>query len=124
GAMQEIQTIPTVAEHDPANTAAEIQIAPGGRFLYTATRKADMITEFSLDKQTGKLALVDRFSSGGKTPRFFTLDPTGQWMFVANQDSDSIVLFRVDRGTGKLTPTGTHIDVGSPVCVVFVPAEK
>ena len=124
GAMHEIQTIPTVAEHDPANTAAEIQIAPGGRFLYTSTRKADMITEFSLDKQTGKLALVDRFSSGGKTPRFFTLDPTGQWMFVANQDSDSIVLFRVDRGTGKLTPTGTHIDVGSPVCVVFVPAEK
>lgn len=124
GALHEIQTIPTVAEHDPANTAAEIQIAPDGRFLYTSTRKADIITEFSIDEHTGELTLVDRFSSGGKTPRFFTLDPTGQWMFVANQGSDTIVLFRVDENTGKLTPTGMHVDVGSPVCLVFAPGPK
>lgn len=120
-AMTEIQTVSTVAKHDPANTAAEIQISPDGRFLYTSTRKANVITEFAIDKSTGKLKLVDRLSSGGKTPRFFTLDPTGHWMLVAHQDSDSIVLFKVDKASGKLTPTGKQIDIGSPVCLVFVP---
>jgi len=122
GAMHELQTIDTVAEHDPANTAAEIALAPSGSYLYTSTRKADVITEFSVARKSGKLTLVDRVPSGGKNPRFFALDPTGQWMFVANQSSDEIVLYRVDKTTGKLTPTGNSIHIGAPVCLVFVPA--
>jgi 6-phosphogluconolactonase len=123
GAMHELQAIPTIAEHDAANTAAEIALDPTGRFLYTSTRKADVITEFSVNQHSGRLTLVDRTAAGGKTPRFFALDPTGQWMFVADQDSDSIVLFRVDKNTGKLTPTGDRIQIGSPVCLVFMPAQ-
>jgi len=42
-------------------------------------------------------------------------------MFVAGQDSNNIVLFHVDPRTGKLTPTDSRIEVGSPVCLVFVP---
>jgi 6-phosphogluconolactonase len=122
--MTEIQTISTVANHDPANTAAEIELSPDGRFLYTSTRKANVITQFAVDKSTGKLKFVDRLSSGGKTPRFFTLDPTGHWMLVAHQDSDSVVLFKVDKASGKLTPTGKQIDIGSPVCLVFLPESK
>lgn len=123
GGMHALQTIPTVEEHDPGNTGAEIALDPSGRFLYTSTRKADVITEFSVDPRSGKLTLVGRTPAGGKTPRFFTLDPTGQWLFVANQDSNDVILFRVDKVSGKLTPTGSPLEIGSPVCLVFMPAE-
>ena len=120
GAMHEVQTIPAVGKHDPANTAAEIELDRSGRYLYTSTRAADVIAEFKVTK-SGKLTLVERIPSVAKTPRFFALDPTGRWMFVAGQDSDNIVLFRVDQATGRLTPTDTRISVGAPVCLVFVP---
>ena len=120
GAMRELQTIPTIEKHDPANTAAEIELDRSGRFLYTSTRAADVISEFKVASESGKLTLVERVPSVAKTPRFFALDPTGRWMFVAGQDSNNIVLFRVDKATGKLTPTDTRIEVGSPVCLVFV----
>lgn len=121
GAMRELQTIPTVEKHDPANTGAEILLDRPGRFLYTSTRAIDIITEYAVDKNSGKLTLVARTSSVAKTPRFFTLDPTGQWMFVAGQDSNDIAIFRVDKTTGKLTPADTRVEVGAPVCLVFVP---
>lgn len=121
GAMHELQTTPTVEKHDPANTAAEVALDRSGQFLYTSTRAADVISEFKVAPESGKLTLVERVPSVAKTPRFFALDPTGQWMFVAGQDSNNIVLFRVDKLTGKLTPTHTRIEVGSPVCLVFVP---
>lgn len=124
GTMHEQQTIDTVATHNPANTAAEIEIDHGGRFLYASTRGEDSIAEFKIDQGSGKLTLVDRTPSVGKTPRFFTLDPTGRWMFVAGQDSDNIVLFSVDQKSGKLKQTGSRIEVGSPVCLVFVPESK
>jgi len=122
GATRALQTIDTVDKHDPANTSAEIAIDAAGRFLYTSTRHDDSIAVFKIASDSGKLTLVERKPSIGKTPRFFTLDPTGQWMLVAGQDSNDIVLFRVDKSTGKLTPTDTRIPVGSPVCLVFVPA--
>ena len=122
--MREVQTISTVAEHDPANSGAEIQLDPSGRFLYTSTRKVDTIEEFKVAEGSGKLTFVGRVPAGGKTPRFFTLDPTGQWMFVADQDSDAIVLYAVDKNTGKLTATGNRMEMGSPVSLVFVPVHK
>ncbi len=124
GAMHELQTIDTVAKHDSANTAAEIQINPSGRFLYTSTRGDDSIATFKVDAQSGKLTLVERVSSAGKTPRFFTLDPTGRWMFVADQDSNAIALFKIDEHTGRLAKTDDRIEVGSPVCLVFVATHK
>lgn len=122
-AMRELQTISTVAKQYPANTGAEIQLDPHGRFLYTSTRGVDVITEFKVSPKSGKLTLAGRTPAGGKTPRFFTLDPTGRWMFVADQDSDTIVLFRVDENSGSLTQAG-QIEIGSPVCLAFVPAKK
>jgi len=121
GAMKEVQSIPTVEKHDPANTGAEIELSRSGFFLYTSTRGADIITEYKVDPASGKLTLVDHFPSVAKEPRFFALDPTGQWIFVAGQNSNNIVLFRVDKATGKLTPTDTKLEVGAPVCLVFVP---
>lgn len=120
GTLHEVQSIETVEKHDPADTGAEIQVDHAGRFLYTSTRHDDSIATYEVDGKSGKLKLLDRVSSGGKTPRFFTLDPTGKWMFVADQESDVIVLFKVDPNSGKLTQTDTRIEVGAPVCLAFL----
>lgn len=61
-------------------------------------------------------------ATGGRTPRFFTLDPAGHRLYVANQSSDTIVPFRVDPHDGTLTPTGAAIATGSPACIVFAGA--
>lgn len=119
-AMKEIQSIPTIPAPMESNSTAEITTDAKGKNLYVSNRGLDTIAHFSIDAKSGKLTFVDRTPTGGKTPRFFTLDPTGKWMFVANQESNDIFLFKVDESTGKLTATGTKIELGAPVCLVFV----
>ena len=60
-------------------------------------------------------------STGGKTPRNFNIDPSGRFVLAANQSTNNVVVLGIDQTTGKLTPTGHSIEVGSPVCVRFVP---
>ena len=54
----------------------------------------------------------------------FNIDPTGNYLLVANQDGDSVIVFRIDQATGKLEPTGSTIEVPTPVCVKFLPLAK
>jgi 6-phosphogluconolactonase len=119
-AMKEIQSVATLPAPMESNSTAEITTDAKGKNLYVSNRGEDTIAHFSIDPKSGKLTFVDRTPTGGKTPRFFTLDPTGKWMFVENQDSNVIFLFKVDETSGKLTATGTKIELGAPVCLVFV----
>jgi 6-phosphogluconolactonase len=68
------------------------------------------------------LTYVHTEPTQGNTPRGFGIDPSGKLQLAGNQRSDSVVVFRIDSQTGRLTPTGQSLDIGSPVCVKFVPA--
>jgi 6-phosphogluconolactonase len=105
------------------NDDAEIHIHPSGRFLYASNRGHDSITVFAIDSTKGTLTPVEYTPTQGKTPRSFAIDPTGTLLLAANQKSDNIVIFRIDQKTGRLTPTGQVLEVGSPVCIKFMPAE-
>lgn len=118
---QNVQTLPKA--FTGKNLAAEIVIDTKGKFLYVSNRGADSIAVFSINAQNGKLSLVQRVPSGGKTPRNFAIDPTGGWLFAANQESNNIQLFRVDSGTGRLTAASDISRIFSPVCVIFVPVK-
>jgi len=100
-----------------------VQVHPSGKFVYGSNRGHDSIAVFAVDAKSGQLRLVEHQSTQGKTPRFFCLDPSGKWLLAENQDSDNIMLFRVDGRTGRLTPAGQTVQVGSPVCAVFLPAQ-
>jgi 6-phosphogluconolactonase len=63
---------------------------------------------------------VQNISTGGKTPRHFTLDPSGKYLLAANQESNNIVTFTVDRRTGKLTKASEVSNISAPVCLTFV----
>jgi 6-phosphogluconolactonase len=124
GAMEEKQTISALpADFKGKNDDAEIQIDGEGKFLYASNRGSDSITVFAIDGSSGTLKVVQNISSGGKTPRHFTLDPTGGFLLAANQDSDNIVTFAIDRSSGKLTKTAEVDHIVAPVCLTFVAAE-
>ena len=121
GALAESQVVGTLPpEHKGKNTTAEIAVSADGRFLYVSNRGADNIARFAVNVPNGHLTLLDCTPTGGKRPRFFTLDPSGEALFAANQDSDDITGFAVDQVSGALRATGQRISVGSPSAISFI----
>ncbi len=124
GALTEIQTVSTLPEDfHGVNTCAEVAVHPSGKFVYASNRGDDSLAVFAVDRTSGRLDFVERQSTRGKVPRCFGIDPTGQYLIAANQNSDSVVVFRINAQTGQLTWTGQTLEVGKPVCVLFVPVE-
>lgn len=125
GALQELQTLSTLPkDFTGENNSAEIGVDAAGRFLYASNRGHDSIAVFAIDAKKGTLAVVEHVSTQGKIPRNFRIDPTGKFLLVANQNSDNVVVFRRDAKTGRLTPAGQVLEVPSPVCMEFLPAQK
>jgi 6-phosphogluconolactonase len=116
--LDTISTLPT--DFTNANTTAEIVVHPSGDFIYGSNRGHDSIACFRINKETGKLTLIDIVKCGGKTPRNIEITPDGKYLLSANQGSDSITVFRIDNKTGRPEPVDSTIEVGSPVCIVFV----
>jgi 6-phosphogluconolactonase len=122
GKLTELKTVPTLPpDFSGRNSTAEVVIHPSGRFIYGSNRGADNIAIFRL-LETGIPEVLGWEPTQGRTPRNFGIDPSGNYLVAANQGSDSLVVFRIDTATGKLTPTGETVQVGTPVCVVFLPA--
>ena len=120
GLLQELQTISTLPSgYSGGNSAAEILVEAGGRFLYASNRGHDSIAIFQIDGAKGTLTAAGHASTLGRTPRHFAIDPTGRYLVVANQDSNGAVVFRIDPTSGGLTPTGTTLRVPFPVCIAF-----
>ena len=121
GTLLRKQTISTLPEQfNDSNTAAEIAVDAKGRFLYVSNRGDDSIVVFRIDPDNGNVSLLERVSSGGRTPRHFAIDPTGTWLIAANQDSHDISLFRIDQDSGRLMKTARSLQIDSPVCVRIV----
>lgn len=125
GTLTEVQSLSTLpADFKGANTAAEIQMRPDGKFLYVSNRGHNSIAVFSVDAATGRLTLLQHISTQGNTPRNFTFDPAGQWLVATNQDSGSAIVYKVDAATGQLTPAGPLANFpSSPYGVRMVPAQ-
>lgn len=126
GQMTPLQVISCLPDSFPGSKdfargfgAAEIVVAPSGKYLYVSNRGDSSIAIFLIDEAAGTLSSVAWESSNGDGPRFIGLDPSGTFLYAANERSDTIVGFRVDKITGKLKPTGDVVHTGSPVCIVF-----
>ncbi|KAF0245716.1 MAG: 3-carboxymuconate [Planctomycetota bacterium] len=125
GSLAEIHSITTLpVEKERGHSTAEIVCSPDGKFVYGSNRGHDTIAIFAADAATGKLTAVGHEPTQGKTPRNFAIDPNGALLLAANQGSGTILIFKRDAATGKLTATGNVVQVGSPVCVRFLPIAK
>jgi 6-phosphogluconolactonase len=121
---QVISTLPKEETRKKGSTA-EVVVHPSGKFVYVSNRDPyNSIAIFSIDPKTRELKAVGHQSKDVKTPRNFAIEPTGKFMLVANQSGKSVVVFRINQDTGELTPTDSRVEVGSPVCVRFVPMMK
>ena len=122
GVMSEVQTVSTLPEYfDGANTTAEIDIHPSGKYLYASNRGHNSVVLFEVDRNDGTLRYVADQSTTGRTPRHFGLDPEGDFLAIANQDTDTLLLCRIDGGNGRLKPSGVVTAAPTPVCVKFLP---
>ncbi len=122
GAIAPVHIVATVPVDFPKrNTTAEIAVSPDGRHLYVSNRGQDAIAHFAVAPGNGELTLIDHTSTGGKTPRFFTLDAAGKQLFAANQDSDTIVAYHIDPTSSGLTRTRVKINIGSPSAISLIP---
>jgi 6-phosphogluconolactonase len=122
GALEELQTVSTLPGEVKGNSTAEIEVHPSGKFVYVSNRGHDSIACYSIDQKSGKVTFIEHELTQGKTPRNFAIDPKGEFLLAENQGSHSIVVFRVNSKTGGLEATGEKAEVGSPVCIKFVPA--
>lgn len=119
GSLKLVQTLSTLPQgYSERSDASEIEVHPGGRFLYAANRGHDSIGIFAI-AQDGKLRVIDWVPCGGKTPRFTTLSPDGRYFYSANEDSDTIQVFKVDPDSGLLHKTDGVIASASPTCICF-----
>lgn len=108
------------AEAGSSEGAADIHIAPDGKFLYASNRgTAHELTIFKVDQSTGRLTEAGKQSVMGKGPRNFTITGNGKFLLVANQQSDEVVIFERNLQTGYLQDTGKRIGISQPVCLVL-----
>jgi 6-phosphogluconolactonase len=126
--LREGSVMPTLTAGTPltGNTACEIFVSDYGRFVYTCTRGVDEIVVFSVDHATGLLTEQQRVSSGGKIPRYITLDPTRKWLVCCNQgvtgpnQAGNVTLFAHDAVTGKLSEKPKVFAAETPMFLSFV----
>ena len=122
GVLHEVQTISTVPAHfDGANTGAEVDVHPSGKWLYVSNRGHNSVVLFNVAPDTGTLTYVEEQGTGGFKPRHFGIDDSGTYLAIGNQDSDTILVARIDAGNGRLKPSGVFANAPSPACVKFCP---
>ncbi len=124
GVLTRIQTVPTLPkDYKGGNSTAEVVVHPSGKFVYGSNRGHDSIVGFTVDDK-GEMTLIGHTTDGVKEPRNFNIDPTGQFLVVGSQRSNTIVVFQIDPRTGALKPTEHKVEVGTPVCIRFLPVAK
>ncbi|RSN69857.1 MULTISPECIES: lactonase family protein [Actinomadura] len=96
---------------------AAIKLGDGGRFLYTSTRGADVVTAHRIADGGARLEPVADVPSGGAWPRDLHVD--GPWLHVANERSDAVASFRIG-DDGVPVPAGEPLAVPAPVCLAPV----
>jgi 6-phosphogluconolactonase len=119
---------PASGESESIGLAAETQnpsflaAGPNEKFLY-AVNEIDIfsgamtgaISAFAIDKDSGKLTLLQQISSLGAGPAHLSLDQTDQYVLVANYDSGNIAVFPIEKDGRLGSRTAFVQHVGSSV---------
>jgi 6-phosphogluconolactonase len=114
-AFQHLSTIPQGFKGE--NHPADIQVHPGGRFVYVSNRTTNTLAGYAINQRDGSLTRIADTDMGSPASWGFLFDPTGQWMLLTAQIGDYVAIYRVDQRSGKLTPTGQRLAVTLPICL-------
>ncbi len=79
-----------------------LAVHPNRRFLYAVSemakyegRNSGAVSAFAIDRETGKLAFLNRVSSRGGGPCYVVVDKTGKSLLVANYGGGSVAVLPV-----------------------------
>jgi len=104
--------------YDQESYGADIKMSSDGNFLYASNRGHNSIVVYSVNKESGELAVIQHQSVKGNWPRNFAFSPNEEFLIVANQKSNNLVSFTRDRKTGMLQFVH-EIEAPTPVCILF-----
>lgn len=120
GGLSLIESYSSLPENfDEKNSTADIHLHPSGNFIYASNRGHNSIVAFRVNKESGKLKLIDHYATQGEFPRNFAISPDGSFLYAANQNSNNISIFRINKMDGKLIPHLEPAEVKTPVCIEF-----
>jgi len=122
GQITPIQTLSMLpAGYTGKGDGADIHVSPDGKFLYANTRnELNDVLIYSINQNDGKLTLVGRQPTFGKSARTFDIDPTGNFLIITNSATSDVYVFKRDQKTGLLTPTGQKLEIKGPGTIKFV----
>ena len=114
------------SELTPLGVAAEttnpsfLTIDPSHRFLYAVNevqkyKGADSgaVSAFAINRETGKLSLLNEVASRGADPCYIALDKTGKYLLVANYTGGNVAVFPI-HADGRLGESSAVLqDVGT-----------
>jgi len=101
--QQRLSTLP--AGYTNRNSTADIEVHPGGKFVYVSNRGHDSIAGFAIGED-GALTALERTPTE-TTPRSFNISPDGRFLYAAGQRSDRLASYRINESTGALTSFAT-----------------
>jgi 6-phosphogluconolactonase len=119
---------PATGEMSPAGLAAATEnpsflaVDPTGRFLYAVNEldrfrnePTGAVSVFALDRQSGRLKLLQQVASLGAGPAHLSLDRSARYLLVANYNGGNVAVFPIAKD-GRLGPrTAFAQDAGSSV---------
>jgi 6-phosphogluconolactonase len=117
---------PASGELTPLGIAAEttnpsfLAIDRSSRFLYAVNElekykgaSSGAVSAFAIDRQTGRLSLLNEVPSRGADPCYVAFDQTGKYALVANYTGGSVAVFPVQAGGQIGEPSAFVQHVGS-----------
>jgi 6-phosphogluconolactonase len=120
GTLKPVHVVSTLpADFFGASTASAIVVTPCGCHVFASNRGQDGIVHFKFDEARSSLYAVSWTPSGGRDPRFMTLDPSGRLLLAANEQSDSIFIFELDAATNDPKPQASPLLIASPTTIAF-----
>ena len=87
--------------------AADIHLAPNGKFLYASERTESTLNVFAVDGATGQLTYRSTHATE-RQPRGFAIDPLGRFLVATGERSDSIAHYAIDATSGALELVARH----------------
>lgn len=118
---------PATGSFTPLGLAAEtrnpsfLALHPNGRFLYAVNeisdfddRKSGSVSAFAIDRNTGKLTLLNTRSSRGGSPCYIVVDRDGKHVLVANYSGGNLAVLPIgpDGSLGEATQVVQHAGSG------------
>lgn len=101
---------------------SDLRVHPSGNFVYTLVRGHNVISVFSVDRNTGLLQRTQTAALDGVSPKGCAVSPGGRFLYVTASVSNKVQVWSIGN-RGLLTSTGQTVAVPrpGPIALIQIP---